>query len=258
MPGKPDWSGHQILHGTDAVLAQQTISLTAGQSKTTANALVTRPGYLISILGSASASVSVPFVEVTIRWFDSTGTVQLGITDWIIPCTTSADTAIFGQGPCRGGSFTVTTKNLDGVHALSLTVAMYETSHHIARDDWRQSFSNSAPPGFTWAPNSDMPLGTLIVDQSVGNFPAGSTTYLLPLYDGVMSLSAESGTSNVTISVVTAVLSTNNFVFKLAAGVAQNNLIVPLSRQPYILTVANSGTSAATGWLHGVALEYAS
>lgn len=258
MPGRPDWYGTPITHGIDT-LYQQTLSIPGNASRDTGNVIpIPRPGYIIQLIPIVGAGASVPFLQVTVRWYAADLTTVIFREDWIIAGATTNANSVMGQGPVRGAGFKVTVANLDLTVAATCSIVMSECTHDIARDDWRSFPGAANPPGFTMAPNNQPAMGVMIATQSVGNFPAGLTTYLLPLYSGVMSFSAESGSANVTIRVLPAVLQVDNFVLGLTASTPVNNELVPLSRQPYILQISNTGTVAATGWINGVMLEYAS
>lgn len=264
MPGSPDFSGTRLLHGTDTVIAAQTVNLNAGQSITLPLAVVTRPGYIIQANPAFSAASTMPFIELIIRWFDSTGTVQIGSIDWIVSGSATGNNATFGQGPCRGGSFTLQIINRDTVNAASISLSVYETSHHITRDDWRASFFNGAFPGYTSAPGANMPQDVLLKSALINVPAASSTNYLLPLYSGQAFLTWVAGGgagANINMSISEARANSGPIYSQLSIPSGGSPVIavpVTLPRYPCILTAGNAGTVNTTLAITLTAQEYAS
>lgn len=182
-------TGTPLLHGYNTIIGPSHVyNIPAnGQSNTGALIPVSKPGYQMLLVLTTPNTVTVPFATVVMRWFDPSGTVQVHRQDWTISGTVAGSTGIQAQGPTRGTFVQLTFVNLDPAVAQSISVTMMETTHHLARDDWRNGALNNNPTNNTWAPGANA-VGNVLAQ--VVRTTAATETYQLPLYAGQAWLTA--------------------------------------------------------------------
>lgn len=148
---------------------------------------ISKPGYLLNISVRVSAAATVPFLQIQLNWKDSVTGLQTGNEHWYIPASSAGTILTIGKGPTKGDQLAINLQNLDPAQAMTVTLAVWETTHSIARDDWRSDQPLNVP-GLT-ATTCD-PFGGLIINQ-VGTLPANSSAFfLMPLYAGKLSIYA--------------------------------------------------------------------
>jgi hypothetical protein len=226
---------------------------------------ITRPGYQISIAATMAAA-TIPFLGVQLFWKDSATGLQVAEEVWYIPVTTAAGgITIYGKGPCKGNELSFGLVNYDPANAITVSLAFWQTTHHISRDDWRSNPANTVP-GTTQIPSSD-PFALILGTATDTNLAANATVaYLLPLYAGQVEIAIEQTVAQSLIVNVFAVdpsivgaAFTALPIYVAATAAAKQIGPFPLyfPRCPCILQVQN-GANIATVQMTVTNLEYAS
>lgn len=263
MPGHPDFSGTALVHQSNTLLGPN-LTFTVGPGADVLHQVdIFRPGYLFAINITCPVGTAVPFADVQFLWQDPTTAVNLDFQDWVIPATQSGKYPITAQGPVRGPHLDIFVNNLDSVQTMTVTMTLLDTTHAIARDDWR-ALPGGVIPGFARPPIDKMWYNQLFGSTTL-NLPATSTNnFLLPLYAGqawfTWSANGVAG-SDIAINVINATGAAASF-YSYPQTAATGQIIAPfpitLPRYPCILSLINAGTAATTFAGSLVAQEYAS
>lgn len=265
MPEAPDYFGTRLIHGVNALLSAAQVTAAGNGSASFPTVAVNRPGYLIRVDANYSgAAPTNPFTAINVSWLDDTGTVTMAEEQWIIPVSISGTSCeISGDGPTKGQYCLITVTNLDTTVSVTVTITLLETTHHIARDDWRQ-MNMPAIPGQTLAPFA-FPRGGILIAAVGGAFsvPAHTQfTYLLPLYAGQVWFNFLANTA-LQIDLITALpilQAPGNPGIILwqdtSLTAIQIDLVTP--RVPCALQVNNQSAAAITFAICGAILEFAS
>lgn len=260
-PGHPDWAGTPLTSGVNLVFSRD-IPIAAGASISQYMQFV-KPGYLVTInLSYSGVSGAVPFARVHWQWEDANpANVDTGYQRWVLPVLPNGVyNPIIGSGPVRGAWLQVRADNLDGVQPVTLGISVYETTQHIARDDWRNAniFSEAIAPGFTPAPGSDMAFNIL---TSTITTVSANTLYMLPLYAGQAWLAASITVAAGATGQITIQPYDNSGTLYTSPSISATTLIAPqpvtLPRKPCtLLFEASAGNVTFDMTL--TAMEYAS
>lgn len=257
--------GNPLLHGVDQITTYAT-SLAANSAIDLGPFTLNKPGYLINIRPQyTGASGALPFILVRMRW--TTGNLEIGYQEWILPVLPNGNYCpIIGQGPIRAQKLLITINNLDPAQAVTPFFDIWESTHHIARDDWRTAtvFGYIGPPGFNAPPGANrFSTNELIAVTGQALAASASTNFLLPAYAGEVFLNFVAGTGqlvNVTFQVPTILPSFAGGgagIFSDTAGGGTFRLIFP--RCPVLVGVANPSSTAAIVWSMFISTqEYAS
>lgn len=180
--------GTPLLTGPNTLINQDSVTVAAGGGLQNLFTSTTRPGYIIHIKASIAATATIPFLKVTMFWQNVATGENVAEEVWYVPASSSGTINVYGKGPMKANSLVVQLENPDPADAITAVVTVLETTHHVARDDWRSDVPNNVP-GFTAIGLSD-PFA-LILGSAVNNAaPANSVfTYLLPLYAGQVEIS---------------------------------------------------------------------
>ena len=144
--------------------------------------------YDISIIGTAGAGSTIPFVTFQLLWknVDITGSKVIHEERWQVPlgASTSSGTIIFGRGPMHGQFLNIKVVNQDTV-ACTLVVQLNQTGRPVSEHDWEwDSIASVNVPGFT-LPGSTAAYSNDLGDINGVSVPAnGSISQLLSLYAG--------------------------------------------------------------------------
>jgi hypothetical protein len=253
-------TGVPLTHGfgTDASAASYTI--TAG-SESFEFFNIARTGYYVAINISIPAAATIPFLGVNMIWQSAATGLDVAQEQWYVPASSTGAVNIWGKGPTKANSLVIGFKNFDPAQTMTVTFSLYETTHHIARDDWRSS-APSAVPAFTAPPSSD-PFALVLLAAGLLSIPGTTTrTYLLPVYAGQASFTytTSAALNNINLAAYDPSTSTNPFLYTAAPAAASlvNAAPVTLPRCATLLTLNNTAAGAVTVNLSVMALEYAS
>jgi hypothetical protein len=175
--------GAPLLHGVRQVysVTNQVIAASATFGSGIIN--FTRPGYLFRILAQMSASGAVlPSVACDLTWRVGGASGPAPAEEqWYVPAGGSITKRTTGRGPTKGDGLTIQFTNGDAADSVTISVNVWETTQHIARDDWRSdgAIASSGAPA----------ISQLISANNLGNdsflVPANTTLIRnLPLYAG--------------------------------------------------------------------------
>lgn len=261
MPGRPDWVGTPLSHGANKIT---TITLPVPASGlVTPNVQFAKPGYMVNLRPQYSgASGATPFCRVNWLWADANPkTLDLGEQDWTIPVhPNGVYSPVLGRGLVGAGFAELDVTNLDAVRPITFIADIWETTQHIARDDWRDSnvFGFQPAAGFTGAPGTQPAANVL---ASFTNTFAVQTSYLLPLYAGqawldatIIPLAGAVGTLQVQPYDQSSLLYNSGSVSGSTIFAAQP---VTMPRKPCLLSLFASGGNV-TFEITLTAMEYAS
>lgn len=178
-------TGVFLLHGKAQIGSAANQVIAALGQFSTGNLTVTKPGYWIRITAQMAANTGTPFIKVDVQWSDSATGALLAEEKWFIPAGTTATLRTTGKGPVKGDRVNITFTNQDSAQSVTLSYNLVETTHAIARDDWRSSMGSqwTSTLANTSFARGDI-LGNVLMSDSP-NIP-GTTTlnFQLPLYAG--------------------------------------------------------------------------
>jgi len=175
--------GTPLLHGAKQVFNLSNQVIAASGTFTQSNIPFTKPGYVINIRAQMSAVGSVqPSVKCDLTW--SVGAISNGATAeewWFVPAGGSSTKRTSGRGPTKGDTLQLVLTNGDAVNSVTISVVIYETTHHMSRDDLRSDGGVGAATGSAvTADHNALNLG-----NDSFSVPGSSTAFRnLPLYAG--------------------------------------------------------------------------
>lgn len=175
-------TGTPLLHGVNQVLSLPSTNISGGASGSVP-VTFSKPGYTIVVSATfTGAPGATPFATIEMVWTDGGGVI-LAQENWSIPITNSGNiNHTFGKGPVKSGNLTFRFVNGSAAQC-AFTATIYETTHHVSRDDWR----SEAPQfvnGFS-APTQFNPFGLMLGEVVQNGFAAnGVISNLMPLYAG--------------------------------------------------------------------------
>lgn len=263
-PGHVDWLGQALVHGINEIVSQS-VNTVPGNSTLATTVTFSKPGYLIVVSATIPVAATNPFINVNLRWEDNVP-VSFESQDWQFPATSSGNSYIVsGVGPVSGQQLLLSFTNLDVAQTATVTYSLMETTHHIARHDWRNANNSRVPPGTipgqTLALGANMSAG--ILTEFVGT-PAALTNYLMPLYSGQVWLSYQIVVPAANVGELFISPYNNAGVRYFDTGsiapstVIQNAVAVTLPRKPCFLQVDHSGSTTTQYAVSVTAMEYAS
>lgn len=270
MPGHPDYQGPPLASGVQRVAAGGTINLAVPAGTTSAAQVIqfSRPGYLINVRPQYSgASGATPFALLTVRWQDANpGTVDLGDFSCVVKVNAAGVySPLLIAGPVRGNFASVTLANFDGAQPVTWLMDTFETTHHIARDDFRDADIGgyTAPPGFAHGSVCSPSAGILGGDINL-NINAGATdTAILPVYAGEVQYSYNTNGGPIVVNIGFFIPNNgalgSNLLWNETVGAAQaisHRFIHP--RSPVVISFQNTSAGALRVTWSAELQEYAS
>lgn len=202
MPEFPDWDAPQghanAIAATGVPLLHLKTSLAAPTSQTVAagNTLQLPTPTTFYNLGQISyeiafqvwtAAATASRFQVQLRWYDSaTGRTTSVRNVYAYAATTATTHWIIGRGPVRGDDLQVWVTAED--NTIVFNAVILASSIPYMRDRWETTIPGNIPvfPGFTSAVYD--PDGGWLASVSSSVAAAGSTTTLLPLYTGLVTV----------------------------------------------------------------------
>jgi hypothetical protein len=259
-------SGTPLLHGVN-VLDQLVVNVGAGATVHKFYA-VSKPGYLINIFcrySGTNGTGTLPFVGVNLRWYDPASNSQMGSDQWYTVITPSGGfVPLYGKGPIKGPELDISFANFDN-QPVNVSYEIIETTHHIARDDWR-SDKVSGVNGFPGPTFSD-PFALILGEVIFNGFGANAfVNALMPLYAGQVIVNISSSVSqamslgvNVQDAAMISAGGGNISIFNqtFAAARTFGPITINLPRAPCNFVLGNGPSSANVQMLVN-SLEYAS
>jgi hypothetical protein len=188
IPGQIAVTGTPLLHGYNNLQTATVLNMTAA-GNAFSGAEFAKTGYEIGILASmATSAATVSMLKVNFLWQDDHGNT-VGEENWYIPASSTGQVLTVGKGPTKGPHLAIEISNLDPLVAASVTLTLLESTHHIARDDWRSSLSNAIPDNViaagAWPVAPTDPFGFVLASDTIVAAPANTSFhFLLPLYCG--------------------------------------------------------------------------
>jgi hypothetical protein len=185
--------GTPLLHGYKALQTGQVLAVPAAGNAFT-GADLTKVGYEISLSASMAANTAtVAILLVRFLWQDPTHTFTLGEENWYIPASSVGSVLTIGKGPSKAPHLVIQITNFDPLVAASVTLTLLESTHHIARDDWRSNNVPNVPDNQVaagaWPTTPNDPFGFVLASDSIVAAAANTAFhFLLPLYCGQAQL----------------------------------------------------------------------
>ena len=202
LPGGIASSGVPLLAKRNNLTTQTSQLILAGGTNTYGPFTLTQMGYDIVVNLSANAAATMPFAQVTMTWSDSATGVIVAQETWYLAASSAGNSRYYGGGPVKGDTLNVAITNQDPARTLSLSnLVISQTSRFPPRDDWQNSGTFSAVPGFTM-PGLDQSANMLcLADPNIG--AGASATRLCDLYAGQAQIcvNGPGQTGNVLITV---------------------------------------------------------
>lgn len=241
-------TGTPLLHGlanrlNDTSGGSGTLSVPASSTIFPFVGGITKPGYLISISSAINVAATVPFLGIQMIWKDTVTGLGTAEEDWYIPATNSGLITIYGKGPVKGSQLSIGLQNLDPAQAQTVSVAFWETTHHIARDDWR-SLGSGAVPGFSPA-GGGFPAANALCNFAFST--SSNVSRLLPLYAGQAFITSviSGGTSPaIQITPIDPSLFGNGAIYG-SSSMSVTAAPIALPRIPCLLTLVPGGSLAS-------------
>lgn len=175
--------GAPLLHGARRLFTVGSQVVAASGTFSTGNITFTRPGYLIRVTCQMSAAGAVqPTVKADMSWtVAASGSPITAQEQWYLPAGSVTAMRTNGKGPTKGDTLNITFTNGDATDTVTLFVDVWETTQHVARDDWRSTGSVASAGG--GAIGNQNQAGLIATDSF--SVPASSSvTKNLPLYCG--------------------------------------------------------------------------
>lgn len=254
--------GTPLLHGVRLVYQNTAIAIPALGNFSTGNITFTRPGYLLRITVLMSgASGSMPSIKCDLSWrVNAQGGAFTAEEFWYVAGGGSQSRRTNGKGPTKGDTLQVSLTNGDAGNSATVQLQIWETTQHIARDDWRGD--NAAASQFAGGAANDI-AGNVVAQESLSINANTTVNRNFPLYAGQVNIWINQNTaagSNVQI------IPFGDFntgpalpLANLDWTQAPHSLIgVILPRCWCQLSALNNGGSVATLQYSVIALEYAS
>jgi hypothetical protein len=246
-----------LISGITAVTESAAFTVPAAGSQFPEFTL-SRPGYLIVAQVETAADATSPFLWTEAEWHNPAASIKIAQENWYIPAVSAGTFLTYGKGPVKGATLILGLKNTDPAQAMTVTLSLYQTTHHIARDDWR-SDSLGNVPGYTAATCDALGLILADIAQDIG--AGDSQAWLLPLYAGQAYLSwtnSASQDATLTVTVQHPVLGAIPIWSATSGAAAGGPVQITLPRCPCTLTIKNSGTETSAFAAGVTAQEYAS
>jgi hypothetical protein len=242
--------------GTLAVAANTTIFPFVGG--------ITKPGYIISINPViAAAGTTRPFLGVQMIWKDTVTGLGTAKETWYVPAT-AGGVEIYGKGPTKGGQLSIGLQNFDPANPMTVSMAFWETTHHVPRDDWRSGNANGIVIAGAVAANAD-PFAGLLINNSGTLGPNSGVGFSMPLYAGKASFTiflAQAG--SVEFNALTPLgfggYAGNNLGLIQTAGSTSSSFSTEqdMGRWPIVVQLSNNTAVNSPYSITGAILEYAS
>lgn len=254
--------GTPLLHGVKQVYASGSQVIAISGTFTTPAITITKPGYLIRVTAQMSASSAAnPTVKCDVNWtVAASGTPITAQEIWFVPAAAASAMRTDGRGPTKGDTVTITLTNGDSVDTVTVFVTIWETTQHMARDDWRSTGTVGSSLG---TPAVNIAYAGILANESV-NVGAGATAVRnLPLYCGQASVfinqNAAAGSQVQIFPAGAFSLVSQLAIANLDWTAAPHSLIgVPLPRAWCQIQATNNGAGAVFFNYSVIALEYAS
>lgn len=258
-------NGTPLLHGlTNRYNATSTVAHNA--TGVIGPLTITKPGYVISLSVTIPNTATASLLGVQFIWKDSFTGVQTDEEHWYIPMAASGTLPVYGQGPTKGDQLTVNLVNFDGAQTATVTMTIWDTTHHIARDDWRGTFFPgiiSGAPFTNGAQLTDDAFSLFLGEVTAFNIAAATTALFgIPLYCGQISISiglSVAGNTNVKILAMNPKLAGNFVIYSGTANALTNPpIIVSSPRSILMLSINNTTAGGILYTIGATGLEYAS
>lgn len=254
--------GTPLLHGVKSVYSSGSQVIPASGTFTTPNITITKPGYLIRVTAQMSAANAVqPTVKADLSWtVAATGTPITAQEQWYLPAASVSAMRTDGRGPTKGDTLSIVFTNGDTVDTCTIFVNVWETTQHIARDDWRSTGSVASAAGGAIANQN---FANLIASDSFSVPAATTITKNLPLYCGQAAIFLNQNTaagSQVSINPGSIFSSTFLATSLVLDWTVQGHVvtIVNLPRGYVQLLAFNNGAAAAPCAVSIIPVEFAS
>lgn len=179
--------GAPLLHGVRLVYQNTAIAVPALGTFNSGNITFTRPGYLIRMTVQMSgANGSMPSIRTQLSWrVNAQGGSFTSVETWYVAGGGSQTRRTNGRGPTKGDTLQIDLTNGDAGNSATIQIQVWETTQHIARDDWRGDNSVAGNNG-QGAANDAM---ANIIAQEIVSINAGATMiHNLPLYAGQVDI----------------------------------------------------------------------
>lgn len=214
---------------------------------------VLQPSYEMTIETKAASAITLPFVKVTLQWFDAVSGDLLDHDDFWMPFSNPGYGPLtLLRGTSKGTRVNLQIFNPSPNPAVSVNYALLQSSRVFTRDvcHWdNQGYAGNLVPGYTLPtlPPDTTSLGLL---DNVTIAAATTNTYLFAPWDGLIQAVCQVNTGSAA-SLTTKIrpqpdsnFATTPVTFTLAGG-APNAQFVG-SRSPLRVDLINAATSAIT------------
>lgn len=254
--------GTPLLHGAKQIYSLTGQVIAANSSFATGFQTVTKPGYIIRITADNTAGLTVtPIVECDVLWqVSASGSVAASEEIWYTWSGNNAQRRLLGKGPTKGDRMQVTFTNADLVNSVTLNVTIWETTQHIARDDWRGDKGVTSTTATTMV--GDM-LANIIACDTYTVGAGANVARNLPVYSGPASIWINQNAAAGSVVSIVAAGDSNLAVFNpvvqldwTALPFQLKNIYLP--RAPCQVQALNQGAGPVTFSVCIIALENAS
>lgn len=255
-------TGTPLLHGFNLVYSLTNQLIAANSTFTTPKIAFNKPGYYIRILANyGAASGADPFVSSAFTWQDTNNNFMATET-WVAPASPS-NLRTNGRGMVKASQLMIAFTNPDLINSVTISVTLYESTHHIARDDWRAPSTGAIGTSGSLVHQ----IEANIYGSQQLNVPASSfSTWATPLYSGRVGIWAQlnaTATSACTLTMAPFVFKggltpQNSGTITIPANGSAVYQEVIVGRCPYQLGINNPNAGAVTVNISATVQEYSS
>lgn len=254
-----------------SVLEENGALIPAITSNQTQLLTIVQPAYEIFLDAfNAGGGAAAGALEVRVSWFEDNGGQEVDRQEWWFwPGNASGGNLITGHGPSEAGQLQIFFLNHSPLSGMAYQVnwKVFQRSHYYTRHDWRSTLLGvqNTPSGIG-LPTDSEPASGLIGFNTVPGLGAGATNItLLPLYNGLIQLNANTGSNaaDLTVTVANAAnpVADNGiggafFVGKSDAnGLFSQQIMLPRYECEIKLNNGNAAAKTVNYWAHSIEIS---
>lgn len=261
----PDWVGMTALHHGKLVLFNSGTQVIApGATYNPTSWITNKPGYFVYLDAQMAAVAALPYVEIDVMFRDSVTGDILEEQRWVAPAGTTGKLRTNGRGPAIGDSVDIQITNLDTVQNVTIHLVYVESTHAIARQDWRSGmgpvYQNT---GANTAAAPCSPLGGVLFGGSPSIPMATTRSFAMALYAGEVWLAEQDAGASPLVITINGVAQLDSMtstpqLWNQPGALAGVHGSLTLPRMPCLVNIQNTNAAAVVCNLSIVLTELAS
>lgn len=253
--GVGDFTATTAIVPADLIIAQETGQVIAAAGQVTYGPFtVTSPSYGIALDAVIANTATQPVLKATVDWVDSATGLTVDEQAWYWVGTPTSPGAVgaltTGRGPTNADTVFVTISNFDPAQAVTIDLALWQSSRIITRHDWRGIVVNGLLPGYS-VPSSNQQAAMLAWENSVSIGVGATFKWLCPLFAGQVlwtwNLSSNSSVAaQMFVIMPDAPGGINPTVWNPAVPATNGETELVFPRAPVDVQIHNGGAAAIT------------